>query len=77
MIPMTKGLRICTYSDGLIDMMNIYGERYGEEQASKLIKNLHSTQPSKIPATLTKEINSWIGTASLADDVTLMDIRFK
>jgi sigma-B regulation protein RsbU (phosphoserine phosphatase) len=75
-IPITKGLRFCAYSDGLTDMMNIYGERYGEEQAAKLIKNIHSTPQSSIPKIITKEINSWIGTASLADDVTLMDMRF-
>jgi sigma-B regulation protein RsbU (phosphoserine phosphatase) len=75
-IPITKGLRLCAYSDGLIDMMNIYGERYGEEQASKLIKNLHSKPSSSIQKIITKEINSWIGSASLADDVTLMDMRF-
>jgi sigma-B regulation protein RsbU (phosphoserine phosphatase) len=75
-IPITKGLRLCAYSDGLIDMINIYGERYGEEQASKLIKNLHSTHHANIHKVITKEINSWIGTASLADDVTLMDMRF-
>jgi len=76
-IPITKGLRLCAYSDGLTDMMNIYGERYGEEQTSTLLKNLHSTPQSNINGIITKEINNWIGTASLADDVTLMDMRFK
>jgi sigma-B regulation protein RsbU (phosphoserine phosphatase) len=76
-IPITQGLRLCTYSDGLTDMMNIYGERYGEEQASNLIKNIHSTPQSSIKKVVTKEINNWIGTASLADDVTIMDMRFK
>jgi len=77
MVPITQGLRICAYSDGLTDMMNIYGERYGDEQASKLIKNLHTVPPSRIPKIIDNEITSWIGTASLADDVTLMDMRFK
>ena len=75
-IPITKGLRLCAYSDGLTDMMNIYGERYGEEQATKLIKNLHSSNHSIIQKSVTKEIENWIGTASLADDVTMMDMRF-
>lgn len=75
-IPITGGLRLCAYSDGLTDMMNIYGERYGEEQTLKLVKKLHSEPQSVIPKILTKEINNWIGSASLADDVTMMDIRF-
>ena len=75
-IPITKGLRVCAYSDGLTDMMNIYGERYGEEQTTTLIKNLHATPLKTVKKAVTKEIENWIGTASLADDVTLMDIRF-
>lgn len=75
-IPITKGLRLCAYSDGLIDMMDIYGERYGEEQATKLIKDLHSVPQAEIQTIIAKEITNWIGTASLADDITLMDIRF-
>jgi sigma-B regulation protein RsbU (phosphoserine phosphatase) len=76
LIPISKGLRLCAYSDGLTDMMNIYGERYGEGQATKLIKDLHSVPQKNISAILTKEIASWIGTASLADDVTMVDMRF-
>ncbi|MDR2662365.1 MAG: serine/threonine-protein phosphatase [Treponema sp.] len=76
LIPISRGLRICAYSDGLTDMMNIYGERYGEEQATKLIKDLHTAPHKNISKILTREIESWTGTASLADDVTLVDIRF-
>ena len=75
-IPITKGLRLCAYSDGLIDMKNAAGERYGEERCSNFIKAIHSTPHSGLPAAITKEINKWIGKESLADDVTLMDIRF-
>ncbi|MDR1390180.1 MAG: SpoIIE family protein phosphatase [Treponema sp.] len=75
-IPITKGLRVCAYSDGLTDMKNIYGERYGEDQTTKLIKTLHVTPSGMIKHKLDEEIKGWIGTASLADDVTLVDMRF-
>jgi sigma-B regulation protein RsbU (phosphoserine phosphatase) len=75
-IPISGGLRICAYSDGLTDMMNIYGERYGDDQAVKLIKELHTVPHSNMKKAVSKEIKTWIGTASLADDVTLFDIRF-
>jgi sigma-B regulation protein RsbU (phosphoserine phosphatase) len=75
--PISKGLRLCAYSDGLTDMMNIYGERYGEEQTTTLVKNLHSVPQKNIAKVISREISSWIGTASLADDVTVVDIRFK
>ncbi|MDR2471599.1 MAG: serine/threonine-protein phosphatase [Treponema sp.] len=75
-IPITAGLRICAYSDGLTDMMNIYGERYGEEQTTAFIKGLHTVPHGGVNRLIKKEIENWIGTASLADDVTLVDIRF-
>ncbi|MDR2072145.1 MAG: serine/threonine-protein phosphatase [Spirochaetaceae bacterium] len=76
LLPISRGLRLCAYSDGLTDMMNIYGERFGEEQATRLIKELHSMPPEASAKLIGSEIKSWIGTASLADDVTVADIRF-
>ncbi|MDR2768225.1 MAG: SpoIIE family protein phosphatase [Treponema sp.] len=75
-IPISRGLRICAYSDGLTDMKNIYGERYGEEQTTKLVKALHNVPVKSLKHRLESEIQSWVGTASLADDVTLVDMRF-
>ncbi|MDR2181141.1 MAG: SpoIIE family protein phosphatase, partial [Treponema sp.] len=74
-IPITRGLRICAYSDGLTDMKNIYGERYGEDQTTKLVKTLHGVPVKSLKRRLNSEIRSWVGTASLADDVTLVDMR--
>jgi sigma-B regulation protein RsbU (phosphoserine phosphatase) len=75
-IPITKDLRICAYSDGLTDMADIYGERYGEENTVKLIKGLHLTDPAEIKKKMQKEVTGWIGSASLADDITFIDMRF-
>ena len=75
-IPISRGLRICAYSDGLTDMINVYGERYEEEKATRLIKDLHLVPHSEIKKVINKEINDWVGSAALADDVTLVDIRF-
>jgi sigma-B regulation protein RsbU (phosphoserine phosphatase) len=75
-VPISKNLRLCAYSDGLTDMADIYGERYGEEKTMALIKKIHSIPQTDIPKMLKKEVADWIGTASLADDITLVDIRF-
>jgi len=75
-IPITGGLRLCAYSDGFTDMLNIRGERYGEEQATKTIKRLHTAAPADIRRIIFSEIDNWIGTAALADDVTFLDMRF-
>jgi sigma-B regulation protein RsbU (phosphoserine phosphatase) len=75
-VPITKGLRICAYSDGITDMMDIYGERYGEKRTMTLIKSLHTVPLNDVHSVLNREVATWIGTASLADDITLVDIRF-
>jgi sigma-B regulation protein RsbU (phosphoserine phosphatase) len=76
LVPITKGLRLCAYSDGLTDMADVFGERYGEERTAEFIKNLHAVPQKELAKTLDAEINQWIGEASLADDITLVDIRF-
>ncbi|MDR1374700.1 MAG: serine/threonine-protein phosphatase [Treponema sp.] len=76
LIPITKGLRLTAYSDGLTDMANIFGERYGEERTGELLKDLHGAARKDIIKTIDTTITAWIGEASLADDITLVDIRF-
>jgi sigma-B regulation protein RsbU (phosphoserine phosphatase) len=75
-LPITKNLRLCAYSDGLTDMADIYGERYGEERTTALVKKMYLIPQAEIPGIIEKEVSDWIGTASLADDITLVDIRF-
>jgi sigma-B regulation protein RsbU (phosphoserine phosphatase) len=75
-IPIVKGLRITAYSDGLTDMSDIFGERYGEEKTVQLLKSFHTLPQREIPKHIDRAVNQWIGEASLADDITLVDIRF-
>jgi sigma-B regulation protein RsbU (phosphoserine phosphatase) len=75
-VPIGVGLRLTAYSDGLTDMATIHGERYGEEKTFELLKRYHGVPQQNIRKLLEKEIAAWIGKASLADDVTLVDMRF-
>ncbi|GHV76388.1 hypothetical protein AGMMS49942_12090 [Spirochaetia bacterium] len=83
-IPIRPGLRLTAYSDGLTDMTNIHRERYGEERTFTLLKKFQRIPQPRLRELLEKEIALWIGEepgaalrgASLADDVTLVDIRF-
>jgi sigma-B regulation protein RsbU (phosphoserine phosphatase) len=75
-VPIAAGLRLAAYSDGLTDMATISGERYGEERTNGLLKKLHGIPQRDIRKTMESEIAAWIGEASLADDVTLVDMRF-
>ncbi|MDR2072212.1 MAG: SpoIIE family protein phosphatase [Spirochaetaceae bacterium] len=75
-LSISSGLRISTYSDGLTDMYNSTGERFGEERTNEFLKAMHTHSHAEMKQLLDQEIRQWIGEASLADDLTLMDLRF-
>ncbi|MDR2738268.1 MAG: SpoIIE family protein phosphatase [Treponema sp.] len=75
-ISIARGLRLTAYSDGLTDMANIQGDRYGEDKTFELLKKSHQIPQNNLRKFLDREIAGWIGEASLADDVTLVDMRF-
>jgi sigma-B regulation protein RsbU (phosphoserine phosphatase) len=75
-VSIVSGLRLTAYSDGLTDMTTIRGERYGEEKTNELLKKFHRIPQRHIQKNLESEIAAWIGAASLADDITLVDMRF-
>ncbi len=76
LIPIVKGLRLCAYSDGLTDMTDSFGERYGEDRAMELLRDLHKVAPADLVAALDRETGRWIGESHLADDITVVDLRF-
>jgi sigma-B regulation protein RsbU (phosphoserine phosphatase) len=57
-------------------MTNIYGDRYGEDKTFELLKKFHQVPQNNLRKLLDREIAGWIGEVSLADDVTLVDMRF-
>jgi sigma-B regulation protein RsbU (phosphoserine phosphatase) len=75
-VRIAKGLRMTAYSDGLTDMVNVEGERYGEDRTFDLLKEFHQIPQKNVRKSLDKEIVRWVDTAALADDVTLVDMRF-
>jgi len=75
-IPISSGLRIAIYSDGLGDIKDIYGEQYGEERTLDFLQNLHFLSGEGYSTFIDREINLWTKDTALADDVTLFEIRF-
>ena len=71
-----SGLRITVYSDGLMDMCDIYGERYGEERTIEFLQNLHYIHNDGFSMFIDRGIDLWTKDTALADDVTLLDLRF-
>jgi sigma-B regulation protein RsbU (phosphoserine phosphatase) len=75
-ISIAKGLRVAVHSDGLMDMCDIHGERYGEERVLEFLQNLHYIDGEGFTAFVNRELDLWAKDTALADDVTLLDMRF-
>lgn len=76
-MPITKGLRIAMYTDGLTDMMTPDGLRFGDERTRELFVSTHGKSESDTRNAYEKAVDQWIAEAMLPDDVTIMDIRFR
>jgi len=76
-LPISSGLRVAVYSDGLGDIRDIYGEQYGEERTIDFLQNLHYLSGEGYSTFIDREINLWTKDTALADDVTLFEIRFE
>jgi sigma-B regulation protein RsbU (phosphoserine phosphatase) len=76
-IPISKDLRVAVYSDGLGDIKDILGEQYGEERTLDFLQNLHFLSGEGFSTFIDREINLWTKDTALADDVTLLEIRFE
>ena len=76
-MPIKKGFRIVLYTDGLTDMVNSDGARFEEDRARELLVETYGKPEAETRAIYTKNIDSWMTEALQADDITIMDIRFK
>lgn len=75
-VKIQRGLRLAAFSDGLTDMVDPFGERYGEDRAIALLRDLQKADPADAPSRIGAAVDAWIGTAHLSDDVTVIDLRF-
>lgn len=76
-IPIEKGMRIVLYTDGLTDMVTPDGLRFEDERTKNLFNTVPNGTEEEILSYYTKNIETWINDAMLADDITIMDIRFR
>ncbi|MDR1388774.1 MAG: serine/threonine-protein phosphatase [Treponema sp.] len=75
-VPISKGLRLGACSDGLPDMVNKSGERYGEKRSLSFIKAMHARSQEEMETALQREVEEWTHETALVDDLTLLDLRF-
>jgi len=70
------GLQVDLYSDGLTDMLNDDGERFGEQRTKEFFLKLFDTDVYEVKKITEKAVTDWIQKSLLADDITMINIRF-
>jgi phosphoserine phosphatase RsbU/P len=75
-IPISKGLKLVTYSDGFIDARNPDGKQYGEERAQKFLLQNYNKSSKNLVKEIENEYLNFIKTAPKTDDVTALVIHF-
>ena len=75
-MPLTTDFQIDLYSDGLTDMQNDDGERFGDDRTKEFFQTLFNTDPYDVAKVTEKTVSDWIQKSLLPDDVTMINIRF-
>jgi sigma-B regulation protein RsbU (phosphoserine phosphatase) len=70
-VPISRGLRVVSYTDGLTDMVDPDGERYGDDRARDLIAGTYGKSEAETRAAFSKAIDGWVSDALQADDITI------
>lgn len=75
-LPITKGLRIVLYTDGITDMVTPDGVRFDDNRTRELFASTYGKSETEAMDMYGRAIENWIAEAMLPDDVTIMDIHF-
>ena len=71
-IPMEQGLKVITYSDGLIEARDSAGRMFGDEKLREFLVSVYDDSPSVIITKLDDEILRFTESAVLFDDITAL-----
>jgi len=71
-IDLKSGDRIYLYSDGLVDMENSRGDRFGDRRLLEAIDSLKATSMNDSPAALITRLKEWSGKDRFRDDISIL-----
>lgn len=74
--PISVGMRIFSYSDGLTDLKDKFGKNYGDEKVKEFIKNNFTLSPKDFTPKLKKELDDFSLDAPQADDMSFLYMKF-
>lgn len=74
-LPFPAGTKVYVFSDGMADLMNPSGQRYGEEQLREFLSRVYKHSAAEFVAQVEAEIQGWQGAAPQADDITALTVQ--
>jgi sigma-B regulation protein RsbU (phosphoserine phosphatase) len=74
-LPFEPGTKVYVFSDGMADLMNPSGIRYGEESLREFLSRTYKFDSAGFLAQLVTEIETWQQEAPQADDITALSIQ--
>jgi sigma-B regulation protein RsbU (phosphoserine phosphatase) len=71
-VPFEAGDILVTYTDGIAEPENVYGEMFGEDRLKDLLLRYAQTDSSEIIARVMEAVIHWTGEGELQDDMTML-----
>lgn len=71
------GMRLFAYSDGISDMLDFDGRRFGDERTLELFKTAYKRDFSDFESIIEDAVNNWVVDSHLADDITIINLMLK
>lgn len=73
---LAPGESLVCFSDGVTEATNAAGALFGETRLMALFEGQTGSHPTELFATIIAEVDGYMSTAPMADDVTLLVIRY-
>ena len=67
---------LIAYSDGLIEMENVYGEEFGTVRLTEVAVRNQDASPHGLTEAMVRAAEEWSGSPEQADDMTVIVLRF-
>jgi len=76
-VVLSSGDVIVLYSDGLIEARNQAQEKFGAERLERLVTKQHRLDAQELLERIITEVNTFVGAAKRADDISLIVLKIK
>lgn len=75
-INLQPGNLLLSYTDGIVESVNEYGEEFGEQRLIQLVEEKRDLPAEDIQKSVVERVLDWAFEAERSDDMTLIVARF-